>query len=658
MITGVFIIPDILMRPIIINLFLLVIFFSFTLKSNAQTCSGSLGDPVIYQTFGAGPNPGPALSNGATTFNYTSINCPEDGYYTILNSTSGCHTDWHNVLHDHTGDPNGYMMLINASVAPSVFFTQTANGLCPNTTYEFSAYILNLGNLLSSGPNYSKPNITFSVETMDGKVLATHNTGTILPTADPEWNKYGTYFVTPAGVTDVIVKMINNAPGGNGNDLLLDDIAFRACGPIVQTGFGDLATTGDQNVCEGSNVNYTLTASVGAGYNNPFLQWQINPNNTGWVNIAGKTSSTLDISLINTKSGSYQYRLSVGEGGNTAAPSCNVSSLPLTINVNPLPVISLPTSQAVCEGNILTLTATGGTSYIWSGPNLQSSSQNPLIINNVTPANAGTYTVIAISDKGCPAAPVQTKVNVVPKVKASIRADQLSLCAGESTHLTASGGIYYQWTPSTGLDHDNVANPVATPAQTTTYNVKVSNDGCFDDTKSITIIVNKNPLADAGSNKKIFEGQSVKLNGVIGGDNISNVYWTPATFLDDPTSPTPVASPTDDITYTLNVVSQTCGTATSSVFVRVYKKVVIPNTFSPNNDGINDLWNIKALITYPESSLMVYTRNGQKVYQSIGYNKPWDGTYNGSKVPDGTYYYVIDLKNNTPKISGWVLIVR
>src|ERR1700759_4534257 len=148
------------MRSRLISLFITV-FLLLSVKTRAQTCSGSLGDPVILQTFGAGTNPGGPLPPGVTTFTYTTNPCADDGYYTILNSSSGCHSDWHNVLHDHTGDPNGYMMLVNASFQPSVFFTQTANGLCPNTTYEFSAYILNLGTLESSAKD-SHPDITFT----------------------------------------------------------------------------------------------------------------------------------------------------------------------------------------------------------------------------------------------------------------------------------------------------------------------------------------------------------------------------------------------------------------------------------------------------------------------------------------------------------------
>ena len=646
------------MRPKSFNLFLFFLLVMFASISAAQTCSGSLGDPVIYQTFGSGLNPGAALSGSITNMSYTSDKCPNDGQYTIANSLTGsCYGTWHNVTSDHTGNPNGYMMIVNASYQPSIFFTETANGLCPNTTYEFSAYILNLMPLAASGPNVIQPNITFSIETSSGQVLKTYNTDTIQPTAQPTWKKYGTYFVTPPGVTDVIVKMTNNAPGGNGNDLILDDIAFRACGPIVQTGFGDLTSTTPQSICEGSSANYTLQASVGPGYNNPFLQWQINQNNAGWTNISGQTNTTFNLNMVNVQSGTYQYRLVVGEGENISSPTCNVSSQPLTITVNPLPVAQTPAIQTVCESDVLTLTATGGVSYVWSGPNITASNQNPLIINNVTPSNAGIYTVVTTSAAGCSSTPARTMVKVVPKVVAIV-GNSPAICAGESARLFASGGLYYKWTPSDGLDHDDIASPIASPGQTTTYTVKVSNDGCYDDTKSVTVTVNKNPIANAGGGKVIFEGQSVLLDGIIGGDNITNYYWTPTIGLDNPNSITPKASPKDDITYTLNVVSQTCGTATSSMFVKVYKKITIPNAFTPNNDSINDLWNIDALITYPACLVSVFDRNGQKVYQSTGYPKPWDGTRDGSPLPMGTYYYIIDLKNNTPKLSGWVVILR
>jgi gliding motility-associated-like protein len=284
------------------------------------------------------------------------------------------------------------------------------------------------------------------------------------------------------------------------------------------------------------------------------------------------------------------------------------------------------------------------------------STQNPLIIH-ATAQSGGTYTVVPVSDKGCNGAPAQTQVKVLPKVVASV-SDNTAICAGESTQLKASGGLYYQWTPSAGLDHDNIANPVASPAQTTTYSVKVSNDGCFDDTKSVTVTVNSNPVANAGKEKVLFAGQSAQLDGSISGDNITGFYWSPTNYLSNPLSLTPTASPPHDMTYTLTVLSGSCGQATSEVLVRVYQKITIPNTFTPNGDGVNDYWNIDALITYPQSLTTVFTRDGQQVFKSVGYVRPWDGTNHGKQVPAGTYYYTIDLRNGQPPFSGWVLVSR
>ena len=186
----------------------------------------------------------------------------------------------------------------------------------------------------------------------------------------------------------------------------------------------------------------------------------------------------------------------------------------------------------------------------------------------------------------------------------------------------------------------------------------VSNDACFDNSKSVTVTVYNNPIAKAGPDKVLFEGQSVKLDGTITGDNINSITWSPTAYLNDPNSLTPIATPPHDITYTLTAQSQSCGLSSSSVNIRVYQKITIPNAFTPNGDGINDYWTIDALVTYPQSLTTVYTRDGQQVFKSIGYPKPWDGTCNGKQVTAGTYYYVIDLKNGQPPFSGWVLVQR
>jgi gliding motility-associated-like protein len=134
--------------------------------------------------------------------------------------------------------------------------------------------------------------------------------------------------------------------------------------------------------------------------------------------------------------------------------------------------------------------------------------------------------------------------------------------------------------------------------------------------------------------------------------------WTPSAGLSNPNISSPVASPADDITYTLLVTSDKGCSASDKVFVKVLKSVEIPNIFSPNGDGIHDRWEINYLESYPGCTIDVYNRYGQLIYHSVGYKNPWDGKVNGKDAPVGTYYYIVDPKNGRAKRSGYVDIIR
>lgn len=87
-------------------------------------------------------------------------------------------------------------------------------------------------------------------------------------------------------------------------------------------------------------------------------------------------------------------------------------------------------------------------------------------------------------------------------------------------------------------------------------------------------------------------------------------------------------------------------------------KNAIPNTISPNGDGINDIWDISGLENYPDATILIFSPYGQKVYESKGYAKPFDGTYNGSRLAVGVYYYIINLNTGCGVISGSLTIIR
>ena len=112
--------------------------------------------------------------------------------------------------------------------------------------------------------------------------------------------------------------------------------------------------------------------------------------------------------------------------------------------------------------------------------------------------------------------------------------------------------------------------------------------------------------------------------------------------------------------YTLTVSINGCSLEASvNVFVR--GKIIVPNVFTPNVDGLEDTWKIQGLENYPEErTVRVFDIWGVLVFSSVGYKQPWNGTYNGRDLPVATYYYVVDPNDGgiTSRLSGYVAIVR
>jgi gliding motility-associated-like protein len=363
--------------------------------ARAQLCTGSLGDPAVNITFG----PGGSNTNNTAPGGYifTSSSCPDDGYYTVTRSTSGCFgNSWHTVPGDHTG--GGNFLLVNASFSPGDFFLTSVTDLCPNTTYEFAAWIMNVLNR-----DGIKPNITFRIETPTGTVLQEFQTGDINTTGIPSWVQYGFYFTTPATNAVIVLRMTNNAPGGLGNDLALDDITFRPCGPLINASIaGNTSDTVD--ICEGNGNVYTFDANIGSGFASPVYRWQssVDEGNT-WIDIPGATSSSY--TRQPSGPGKYLYRLSVVESGAAGISACRIASNEVIINVHPKPIVDAGSDKIVLTGNTAVLDGKAegeNINYSWSPNNFITDITllNPV----VSPVADMNYTLTATSVYGCSSA--------------------------------------------------------------------------------------------------------------------------------------------------------------------------------------------------------------------------------------------------------------
>lgn len=640
--------------------FFTILFFLFVIinSANAQLCQGSLGDPIVNTSFGNGSNPGPPLLAATTTYQYTSADCPNDGFYTVRNNTTACFgNSWHTLTSDHTGDPNGYFMLVNASFQPSAFYLDTVKGLCGNSTYEFAAWVMNVLLPFSCNSMGNQPNLTFSIEKTDGSVLQSYNSGNIFTTPNPTWKQYGFFFTTPPAGTDIVLRIVNNAPGGCGNDLALDDITFRPCGPMLTPAIIGMATTA-VSLCEGTAGSFTFSCSVSGGFNNPTFQWQERFNGGSWTDIPGQTITTHSRNFsAATPVGNYEFRLVVAEAGNMGSLQCRITSLPLSVRINAKPVTTATNNGPVCEGSTITLTATGGSQYAWNGPNGYTGSGSPLPLSNIQLNQAGKYYVRVTNAAGCGNTD-STIIGINPAPFATTSFPNASICKGDSVQLIAAGGPPYQWIPFTGLSDVNIYNPKASPALTTVYSVIVTNQFSCRDTATITINIVNKPVIDAGPDKVMLQGQIIQLSGTDTGNG--NTYeWSPASYINDIYSLQPFVNPPADARYILKAVSSLgCGTSSDTVFVKVYNAIFIPNAFSPNADGVNDTWNIPSLGAYPNFELFIFDRYGQLIFQTRNIPIAWDGTYKGKPCTNGVYTYLINTGNNKEMIKGTVMIIR
>ena len=185
----------------------------------------------------------------------------------------------------------------------------------------------------------------------------------------------------------------------------------------------------------------------------------------------------------------------------------------------------------------------------------------------------------------------------------------------------------------------------------------INNYGCADST-TVLLTVIENPVVNAGADKRIFEGSSIQLDGNITG-SYNNYFWMPPGGLSNTNILQPIAAPVQTSSYILFAEAlQNCGLVSDTMEVKVFTKVEIPNAFSPNGDGINDSWNISGLEFYPQSSLKIFNRYGQIVFQSKPYANGWNGTFNGTQLPIGSYYYIIDRGMGLDVLSGTILLIR
>lgn len=319
------------------------------------------------------------------------------------------------------------------------------------------------------------------------------------------------------------------------------------------------------------------------------------------------------------------------------------SLLVQTVPGLPIPVLA---DTTICKGEQVQLHASGGETYAWQpAAGLgQTNVPDPM----VAPALPTTYTVEIGNACGSVTA---TAFVDVRSVVAAAWPDTIA-CPGTPVQLWASGGVHYQWWPVPG----ETSGLLLQPAVAGTHHVTVSDAYGCSDTASVTVQLHPPAFVNAGANSTIAWGASIPLQAT----GTGNFLWSPPDSLSCINCPRPVASPTTTTTYTVELTDANGCKATDQVTISLEGSLFVPNTFTPNGDGMND--GFRAWCTeMAEFRLLIFNRWGELIFSSNRTDEAWDGTYKDRESPIGTYVWRIDCREITGRaqtLYGHVTLLR
>jgi gliding motility-associated-like protein len=400
---------------------------------------------------------------------------------------------------------------------------------------------------------------------------------------------------------------------------------------------GQPAAMASAKICEGKGVQ------LNAGANLPNVTYE-------WWKDGVKLSNAKDSVLIVKEKGEYSAVL-------TRKGACEPNSTELTaISVVPNPsvktVASLP-NGLLCAGGSILLTAEASVEmvkYQWRKDDRQLAAA---MTKQYELREGGKYEVEITDSNGCTARSEQFEVKLASQTLIQMKA-VAPTCANDTTAInleaTPTGGVF----AGKGVTNNRFKpSEAGLGKHEITYTLDAKSS-CVTGKATQIVQVNALPVVELGPDVVISGNKSVRLSINLTGNY--RYQWTPPTGLDDPQSANPVANPDKSTQYFLRLTDANGCTATDSVWVNVINGLSIPNAFSPNDDGFNDVWQIKGLKEFPGTRISVYDRWGEVVYETTNVTTFFDGTYQGVKLPTGVYVYC--LKTTTHTYRGTLLLIR
>ncbi len=405
-------------------------------------------------------------------------------------------------------------------------------------------------------------------------------------------------------------------------------------------------TTAPSPVCIGVEFTFTDSSTT---YWSPITTWT-------WTYDGNTSNLQAPTHTINTP-GTYPITLLVVNGW-----GC-IGTMTKDIVVDPPPDVTASPDTIVCVGDPAVLTGYGAQTYTWTPPaTLSCTACNP---TNATPAVITTYTVMGTDHNGCKDSATVT-VGLRTHTISNAWGDT-AVCAGTPVKLYDTGGHTYLWLPPTGLSSNTISDPIATPPYTVIYTVIARLGGCIPDTNYVTLVIWPLPTVDAGPDQRLLAGSTAQLQAT--GTDIATYKWWPGETLNCTDCYNPVASMTVMTTYNVDVTSDRGCKSSDSVKILLYcdnSQVFVPNAFTPNGDGQNDVFYPRGIGVKVIKTFRIYNRWGEMLFEREGISlndaaNAWDGTYKGDSPHPDVYVYVIEAVCYTGEdisIKGDVTIIK
>jgi gliding motility-associated-like protein len=297
----------------------------------------------------------------------------------------------------------------------------------------------------------------------------------------------------------------------------------------------------------------------------------------------------------------------------------------------------------------MNLTATGALSYNWSPSDGLSCTvcSSP----QARPQTTTSYVVKGTGANGCVVYDT-VNITVVQPFKITTSGPD-SICIGSSTQLFAFGADSYQWSPAIALTNTTISNPFANPTSTTNYRVVGSdNNKCFTDTGYVQVAVGQPLLVKLGQDITASTGTQLPLKSTITNGPVKYWEWTPATDLSCDRCPEPIATVKNNITYVVKATSAYGCITTDTIQIKAFcenAQVFVPNGFTPDGDGVNDLLVVRATGVRKIKLFRIFNRWGEIVFERYNFSPNdnafgWDGTQKGVASGPAVFVYTLEVE--------------